>query len=189
MANASSSGSGGITLRGLLGVIVVVDIALSVLGATVNSLDLYLGGTALDASPAATTGAAILGWLFQVIFFALVQGGIMVIGGIVLAVVIGIFSKQLGDNIFASIVKWNVRVALPLSILAGAYNGFVHYGALSILHADPTLNLVASILAGVLTFIYLGLGFGAFLTVAIVVLSVIANALKKVDQADAGQTK
>lgn len=176
---STSAPGRGLTLRGLIGWVIGIDVVLSGLGATVNSLALYMGGDALGASAPATLTAAIAGWFLNFIVLAVVQGFIMCVGGVICAVLIGLFTKQAGsadgkgDEALGTLFKWGLRVDLVLSALAAVYNGSVQYGIFSVLGANATLNLVAAILSGLLTFVYTMVALGFIMTVGTLILGVL----------------
>lgn len=180
---ATSTTNGGTTLRNLLGALLLTDAVLSVLGATVNSLDLYMGGTALEASHTATTSAAVVGWVLNVIVLFLVQGFIMFVAGFIGVIFIAVASKQLGDGFLSSLFKRYLYIATPLALLAAAYNGFVHYGLFSVAHANPALNMVASVLTAILTVAYVGFGICFFITVLSFIVRVFTTVLANANNA------
>jgi len=175
--------TGGLTLRGLLGWLLGIDLVLAAASATANSLDIYMIGTAAEASAPATVGATIFAWLGSFLITAVIHGVLLGLVGLVCAVIVGgiftVFSKSGKDaeKLFARLLTWGVGLDLVLAFIFAGYNATVHYGAISVLKGDPTLNLIASTLFGAVTFIWGVVGIAFIGLIATIVLSVAGLAL------------
>ncbi len=168
------------TLGSLIRRVLVVDLILSAMAASANSLALFMGGEAIGASQPATIGAAVTGWIVQFIAFGVIQGIFMTIFTLVIAFIVGALFRTADEKQSAALTKafrWGGRIVFTLAALIAVYSGFVQYGLFSAAHADPTLNLVATILTSLLTFVYGSFVLGFIGLIGTIVLSVFAVAL------------
>ncbi len=175
-----ASDNNGMTLGKLIGRVILVDVILSALIATANSLGLYVGGEAIGASVPATIGAAVTGWILQFVFFSVIQGFFLTIFGGVGVYVVSALYKTADEKQQAALntgFRWGGRIVFLLSALLALYNGFAQYALFSAGHADPTLNLVAAILSSILVLVYSFMFLGWFALIATIVLSVFSVAL------------
>lgn len=170
----------------------IVSFVLAALVATTQSLMLYMGGDTLGASQPATLTATITSWILTVIGLGLFQSFFLCILTFIFAIGFGFAEKgyqaltEPQKGTVRKLLKGAVIADLGLALLIAIYNGSAQYAIFSALHADPVLNLVTSILAGVLTLIY-SAGFIAFFgTIASAILCififVLSGGMKKRDK-------
>lgn len=172
-----------LSLGSILIKIGIVSFALSVLVATTQSLTLTMGGNTLGASPGATATASVSSWILTVIFMTVFQGFFLTVITFIGAIGFSFASKACADlneaqrGTFRKLVKFAVFADLGLALLIGIYNGSAQYAIFSALHADPAINLVTSILAGLITTIYAS-GILAFIgTIAAIIFTTFALVL------------
>lgn len=170
----------------------IVSFVLAALVATTQSLMLYMGGDTFGASQPATITATISSWIITVIGMGLFQSFFLCILTFIFAIGFSFADKvyqELTPGQQATVkklLKWAAIADLGLALLVAIYNGSAQYAIFSALHADPALNLVTSLLAGLLTLIYSAAFFAFFGTVATIVfgsfLFVLSGGLKKRNQ-------
>lgn len=149
-----------LSLGSVLVKIVIVSAIMAALVSTTQSLMLYMGGGMFGASAPATTAAAVTSWVVSTVMLTVVQSFILSVGTFIFAVGYSVVAKGLEGlaedkrATLRKVVKWAFTADVILSLLIGVYSGTAQYAIFSALKADPTLNLVTSILAGLITVIY-----------------------------------
>ena len=135
----------------LVTLFVVADLLLSALVATRASLIVALGGVFMGAGTGVTSTATVGTWFGVFILWAVAQGFIATIGGIVCTVVFGTIFKPVffnADGSLTGIAKLIWKVAVGVAVIASGFCAFFQYGLLAshAINANSTLNMAAAIL-------------------------------------------
>lgn len=172
--------SNNLTVGALIRRILAVDLILSAIIATSNSLDLFIGGEAIGATTGATIGAAIAGWLLNFAWMSLVQGVIMAIFVVATCIALAVMFNSIDKEkltVLFNVLRRASRIVFVLALLIAAYNGFFKFGLVSAAHVDPKLVVISTILTSLLTLVYGFFVLGFITLMATILFSVIAFVL------------
>ncbi len=166
-----------LSLGSILLKIGIVSVIVASLVATTQSLMLYMGGDTFGASAPATMTAAVSSWLVTVVMLSIVQTFILSVATFIFAIGYSVVGAKVYEALtpeqratVGKLIRWAFFADVALSLLIAIYNGSAQYAIFSAIHADPLLNLVTSILAGVITLVYCVPIFAFIGTVATIII-------------------